>query len=109
MRVTKPGIAWIAALTLASCAAEPTGPPIAQAKPGDPALTGKDYLLSEPDFRAVLTVARVKLAILSPLRHISRVNVISSGKVEAWFEGDDALLHYLLVERLRGEWRVISV
>ena len=43
----------------------------------DPAIDGKDYLLSEADFRALLAVARERLAKFRPRPSICRVTVIS--------------------------------
>ena len=52
---------------------------------GDPALDGKDYLIPEADFRALLAVARARLASFRPRPSIYRVSVISDTEVHAWY------------------------
>jgi hypothetical protein len=37
------------------------------------------------------------------------VNVITSTKVEAWYRWEGSDVHYLLIERVHGEWHVTKV
>jgi hypothetical protein len=85
-----------------SVAASPVSP-----RPGDPSVDGKDYLLSDADFRALLAVARAKLVTLAPHSGIFDVKVISSTKVYAYYgDRSTGLAHHLVLERVRGSWRV---
>jgi hypothetical protein len=52
---------------------------------GDPGIDGKDYLLTEADFRALLAVARARLAKSRPQPSIFRVTVVSATEVQAWY------------------------
>ena len=74
---------------------------------GDPALDGKDYLISEADFRALLAFARARLASFRPRPSIYRVSVISATEVHAWY-GDPNVDYFtwLVLKRARGQWRV---
>ena len=75
----------------------------------DPAVTGRRELLSQSELHVLLIVARKKLATLAPAWPIRRVNVITSAKVEAWYRWEGSEVHYLLMERVHGEWRVTRV
>jgi hypothetical protein len=77
---------------------------------GDPALDGKDQLLSEADFRALLTVARAHLASFRPRPSIYRVTVVSATEVHAWYhvspQTDEDYAAWLIVQRSKNQWRV---
>jgi hypothetical protein len=74
---------------------------------GDPALDGKDYLLSEADFRALLTVARAHLARFRPRPSIYRVTVVSAAEVHAWYgEANVDYAQWLIIKRAKNQWRV---
>ena len=76
-------------LLLTSCAMpQPSGPPQAQERVGDPALDGKDYLLSEADFREIIRVVRASLIRETPwYNQIQRVHVNSATEVEVYVGG----------------------
>ena len=98
-----------AALLIAGCTASQPTASRAQPRSGDPALSGADYLLSEPDFRAILAVARHRLADLAPHCSISEVDVISSTRVDAWFCRNDweDRRGMLELEKRNGQWMVV--
>jgi hypothetical protein len=74
---------------------------------GDPALDGKDYLLSEADFRALLTVARAHLARFRPKPSIYRVTVVSAAEVHAWYgEANADYAQWLILKRGKIQWRI---
>jgi hypothetical protein len=74
---------------------------------GDPGIDGKDYLLSEVDFRAVLVVARAHLARLHPQPSIYRVTVLSTTEVEAWYGDQGAVdAESLILKRGDKGWQV---
>jgi hypothetical protein len=77
---------------------------------GDPALDGKDQLLSEADFRALLNVARSHLARFSPRPSIYRVTVVSATEVHAWYhvtpQTDEDYASWLIIQRSKNQWRV---
>ena len=75
--------------------------------PGDPAIDGKDYLLSEADFRALLVVARAHLAKFRPRPSIYRVTVNSPTEVEAWYgDPSDVDSESLVLTRGKKGWQV---
>ena len=77
---------------------------------GDPALDGKDHLLSEADFRALLGVGRAHFASFRPRPSIYRVTVVSATEVHAWYHitphTDDEYVEWLVIERVKNQWRV---
>ena len=74
---------------------------------GDPALDGKDYLLSEADFRALLALARAHLAGFRPRPSIYRITVISATEVHAWYgEANADYAQWLILKRAKNQWRV---
>ena len=108
------------ALALASCVDLPA--PI-QPRAGDPSLSGLSYLLGESDFRAVLRIARERLATIAPQSPVFRVIVLSPSRVEAFycptyldrelyagdvysFEQNKPQIGYLLIERDPAGWRI---
>ena len=98
------GALFLCVLLVASVLAAPVS-----LRPGDPAVDGKDYLLSEADFRALLAIARTKVAALAPHVGIFNVKVISSTKVEAYYgDRSSGLAHHLVLERIAGSWRVTA-
>ena len=113
--------AFVATFYVASCNAPPVAAPQAQPSAGDPAITGAGYLLSESDFRAALSVARARLAVLAPSSPIFRVAVITPAKLEAYycptyvdrynfshtFSQNHPQIGYLLLAKSRGEWHVL--
>jgi hypothetical protein len=75
---------------------------------GDPALDGKDYLISEADFRSILSAGRDHLSKLRPRPSIYRVTVVSAGEVHALYaveRADDYKL-WLVIERTKNQWHV---
>ena len=83
-----------------SLAASPVVP-----RAGDPAIDGKDYLLSEADFRALLAIARAHLASSRP--RIYRVTVVSATEVDVWYgDPNDIDSECLVMERGKKGWRV---
>ena len=100
-------------LAVTGCATNSTGLQPAAPRAGDPALDGAVYLLSEPDFRAILIVARRRLSEVLPACTINAVTVISRDKVEAQFCGNDSGPYgsgsgTFTFERIRGEWKVVD-
>ena len=80
-------------------------------RPGDPALDGKDNLLSDSDFHAIVAVARAFLQRKAPWFSARRVHVISSTKVEVYLNPIDEYGYEngpLDVERAKGGWKVIG-
>ena len=77
---------------------------------GDPAIDGKDQLLSEADFRALLAVARAHLAKFRPQPSIFRVTVVSTTEVHAWYhvspQTDEDYADWLIHKRGNNQWRV---
>lgn len=97
----------ILVLTFASVAFQP--------RAGDPALDGKDYLISEADFRSILNVARVWLSRTHPSFTVRRVHVVTHDRVEAYVRGrlnasysEDNDLHSLDLERSKTGWRITT-
>jgi hypothetical protein len=89
-------------LLAVSLAAAPVVP-----RSGDPSLDGKDYLLSEADFRALLAVARAHLASFRPRPSIYRVTVVSAREVDAWYgDPSDIDSECLILERGKKGWRI---
>ena len=84
MRALNVATKYALAFLLISCVSEPSSPR-AQPRAGDPSIDGLDYLISEADFRAVLSVARTRLASYAPMCSINRVTVVSALEVEARF------------------------
>src|SRR2546430_11709070 len=108
MRVVRLSATFAVLLLFASCAAERAGPPRTQSKPRDPSIDGKDYLLSESDFRALLVVARRRLKQYPYQPAIYNVHVISPIQVRVHFRDEDGTMggRWLLLERINGEWHV---
>ena len=79
---------------------------------GDPSLDGKDYLLSESDFRALLAVARQHLASFRPRPSIYRVTVVNATEVHARYHvsqhSDQEYVEWLVLKRVKNQWRVTS-
>jgi hypothetical protein len=78
-------------------------------RPGDPALDGKDYLISEADFRKILLVVRATLAREHPDLQPHRVHVISASKVEVYAGDPDEHgneRNSLVLTRSNGTWKV---
>jgi hypothetical protein len=74
---------------------------------GDPALDGKDQLLSEADFRALLAVARAHLARFHPRPSIYRVTVMNATEVRTWFgEPNVDYAQWLILKRVKNQWRI---
>jgi hypothetical protein len=85
-----------------------TASPVAL-RPSDPALDGKDYLISDADFRAIVSAARACLKSKEPAVNARRVHVITATKVEVFLGptdkyGDQGSLD---VKRTKGEWKVV--
>jgi hypothetical protein len=84
-------------------------------RPGDPALDGKEYLISEADFRAVLAVARAWLTRTHPSFSVRRVHVVTHDSVEVYVRGrlnssynQDSDLHSLDLQRSKTSWRITT-
>jgi hypothetical protein len=77
-------------------------------RPGDPSLDGKDYLLSDADFRAIVAVARACLERKAPWLSAHRIHVITGTKVEVYLGPTDTYGEQgsLDVQRTKGEWKV---
>jgi hypothetical protein len=114
--ICRPSIQAIAtfglAFALTACVTNSTGWQPAAPHAGDPSLTGAAYLLSEPDFRAILVVARRRLERVLPACTISSIDVIAADKIEAHFcehAGPyQAWSGRFTVKRIRGEWKVVD-
>ena len=101
-------LVMLCALSLASCAAPSGGEPRAVSRVGDPALDGKDYLLSEPQFRALLAVARAEVSRETPWYFLHRIHVVSSTQVEIYMGpldemGEPYMLH---AQRKPDGWHI---
>src|SRR5947207_11764207 len=99
-------------LTSVSCSAQPVSEPRASTQPGGPALDGKDYLLSEADFRAVLAVVRNELARTHPWLRVRRVHVITRDRVEVYVRDPTTAeytehgdIHSVELQRSKNGWR----
>lgn len=80
-------------------------------RPGDPALDGKDHLLSDTDFHAIVAVARAFLQRKAPWYTARRVHVISPAKAEVYLNPIDEYGYEngpLDVERTKDGWKVIG-
>ena len=79
---------FVAALAMAGCissyAVAPATEQRAVSRPGDPAIDGKDYLLSEADFRAVLSLVRADISHTHPWLSVRRVHVVNSTQLEIY-------------------------
>jgi hypothetical protein len=74
---------------------------------GDPGIDGKDYLLSEADFRALLVIARARLAKFRPQPPVYRVTVLSATEVQAWYGYQSDVDNVCLVlDRGKKGWQV---
>jgi len=76
---------------------------------GDPALDGKEYLLPAAELRALLVVARKRVAQVARWSSISRVHVVSATKVQAYFRAgayEETYPPSLTLERTKGQWRI---
>ncbi len=77
-----------------------------QPRAGDPTVDGKDYLLSDAEFRAALAAAR-KFTWGSP---IYRVTVVRATEVHAWYRAPiTESICRLIIDRGGSNWRVIQV
>jgi hypothetical protein len=97
------GILLFLFMSLAVSLAAPSFSP----RSGDPGIDGKDYLLSEADFRALLVVARAHLTRFRPQPSIYRVTVVNATEVEAWY-GDQSAVdsECLILKRGKKGWQV---
>lgn len=77
---------------------------------GDPALDGKDYLLSDRDFRAIVSAARTCLQRKVPWCTLRRVHVVTATEVEVHLGPGDKYGEQgsLDVQRTKGGWKVIE-
>jgi hypothetical protein len=78
-------------------------------RPGDPTLDGKDSLISDADFRAIVSVARECLQRKVPWCTARRVHVITATKVEVHLGPSDKYGEQgtLDVQRTKAGWKVI--
>ncbi len=83
-----------------------------ESRPGDPALDGKDYLISETDFRAILSVARERIAHTHAWLQVRRVHVVSRDDVEVYFRNlahpDYSDAYSLELQRSKAGWHVTA-
>ena len=84
-----------------------------QPRSGNPALDGKDYLLSEADFRAIIAATRAWLTRTHPSFSVRRVHVITRDRVEVYVRGrlnssygENSDLHSVDLERAKRGWRI---
>jgi hypothetical protein len=101
---------FVPLLLLMSIAASVAASPVVL-RPGDPALDGKDHLLSDPDFHAIVAVVRAFLQRKAPWYTARRVHVISPSKVEVYLNPIDEYGYEngpLDVERTKDGWKVIG-
>jgi len=96
---------------LTACTMPVGGPARAVSQAGDPALDGKDYLLSASDFRSITTLARQRVAQKAPWLGVRRIHVVSADKVTAYVgQPDDDLegVAYIDFQRIHGTWRIMD-
>src|SRR5205823_5513022 len=96
---------------LTACTMPVSGPARAVSQSGDPALDGKDYLLSASDFRIITALARQRIAQKAPWLSVRRIHVVSANKVTAYVgQPGDSLegLAYIDFQRLHGTWRIMD-
>ena len=79
-------------------------------RPGDPALDGNDYLISDADFRAIVSAARDCLKQKVPWCTARRVHVTSATTVDVHLGpvteyGEQGLLY---VRRTKVGWKVVK-
>jgi len=91
---------------VASSLAEPRAVP----RSGDPSISGKEYLLSESDFRTLLAVARQRLAQYPYHPAVYNVLVVSKTRVKVLFRDEDGSEkgRWLLLERAKNNWKIID-
>ena len=82
-----------------------------QFRPGDPAVDGQDYLLSEADFRTVLRIFRDEIARTYPSLHIRRVHVdlpwVTAYCYRPGSDNPEIVSDYFFqVQRVNGAWKI---
>ena len=80
-------------------------------RPGDPAVDGPDYLLSEEDFRIVLGIFRDEIARAYPSLHIRRVHVdLPWVTAYCYCPGldypEEVSDYFFQVQRVKGAWKI---
>ncbi len=77
---------------------------------GDPALDGNDHLISDADFRGIVSAARACLKSKAPSLSARRVHVITGTKVEVYLGPTDKYGEQgsLDVQRTKGGWKVVQ-
>ncbi len=101
---------FVPLLLLVSLAVSVAASPVVL-RPGDPALDGKDNLLSDADFHAIVAAARAFLQRKAPWYTARRVHVISPKKVEVYLNPIDEYGYEngpIDVERTKDGWKVIG-
>jgi hypothetical protein len=101
-------------LILASCSTPSSFQASAVPRPGDPALDGKDYLVSDAEFREVVAFSRDYVARHMPSYAVRRIHVMSRDKIEVYVRESPARFHefgdvdFLEVQRINGKWKVTA-
>lgn len=72
---------------------------------GDPSLDGKDYLISERDFRDILKLCRARLGS-GASKSIYNVRVLRRDVVLAYFGPDPMQPIFLWISRSKGGWKI---
>jgi len=80
-------------------------------RPGDPAVDGSDYLLSEKEFRIVLRIFRDEIARAYPSLRIRRVHVdlpwVTAYCYRPGSDNPEQIGDYFFqVERVKGGWKI---
>src|ERR1043166_10310430 len=74
-------------------------------RPGDPSLDGKDYLISEQDFREILRLCRARLGSSSS-KSVRDVMVLRRDTLAAYFGTDQMRPDFLWVFRTKDGWKI---
>jgi hypothetical protein len=75
---------------------------------GDPPLDGKDYLVSDADFRRILMVSRQRFQLEhNTSNSIYRVHVLTAQRVQVLYgDPNSTAVFWLIVKRTPDGWRV---
>jgi len=100
-------------LAAISCSTLPSVEPRAASHPGEPDLDGNTSLISDRDFRSILSVAREWLARTHPWLRVRRVHVVSRDAVEVFVHDVPKAIEYsdlrsFDLERSKLGWHVTT-
>jgi hypothetical protein len=97
-------ICLLAASFMVGCATHVDSAAYASWKPGDPALDGEEYVLSEADFRMIVAVARSRVKERGSVRavHVKNSTVVEVGLSRPGSHEEEGILWF---QRINGLWK----